>query len=382
MKYSIVITLILGLSVSLSAQKSKVLAVTQMIDAEKYDEAKEAIELALLNNKTSNWPRTYYTKGLLCQTAYEAGVKSSDTKKTNLYQDQLFVAYNSYEKALELDGKERFHASIRQNYILLDNDFRSMGEQLFRQREYKGALRAFEYAIRIGESDLISAKSDTSLVLNAAMAAYEGQEWEKAILYLTGLHDNAYSLSASLLLAMSYVESGDTLQSEEVLLKGLEMYHYEDSIVMYLVNQMVSTDRLEPAIGILDSAIAVRPDNFRFYWARGLVYRRMNENEEAIESFFMAAERSPESPILYYHIGVCYYNIGIDLRESALLITENKKYLEAREKYLEKYREALKWFERSYALNPYDEEIVFTLYQLYGQLQMKEEQESLKHLIN
>jgi len=382
MKYSIVVTLIFGLSISLSAQKSKVLAVTQMIDAEKYDEAKEAIELALLNDKTSGWPRTHFTKGLLCQTAYEAGVKNMDSKKTNLYQDQLFVAYDSYERALELDETGKLHNAIRQKYFLLDNDFRSMGEQLFGQREYKGALRAFEHAILIGESDLISAKSDTSLVLNTAMAAYESQEWGKAITYLCGLHENAYSPSATLLLAMSCMERGDTLLGEEVLVKGLEIYQYEDSIVMFLVNQMVSTDRLEPAIGILDSAIIAKPDNFRFYWARGLVYRRMNNNDEAIKSFLMAAERSPEDPALCYHIGICYYNMGIDLRESALLITESNRFKEVREQYREKFREAVLWFERSYALNPYNEETVSTLYQLYDQLQMKEKQESLQRLVN
>lgn len=382
MKRPIFIVLFLGLALSASGQKSKVLAVTQMIDAEKYDEAKEAIELVLLKDKTSRWPRTHYTKGLLCQTAHEKGLKDSDTKLTNLYPDQLFVAYESYEKALELDAKGRLNNAIRQKYFLLDNDFRSMGEKLYGQRAYKEALRAFEHAILIGDSELIAAKTDTGLVLNTAMAAYESQEWGRAIKYLSGLHEEAYSPSASLLLAMAYEENGDTLQSEEVLLKGLEIYHYEDSIVMFLVNQMVSTARLEPAINILDRAIEAKPDNFKFYWARGLVYRRMNNNDEAIKSFLLAAERSPEDPALYYHIGICYYNMGIDLRESALLITESNRFREVREQYREKFREAVVWFERSYELNPYNEATVSTLYQLYDRLQMKEKQESLQQFIN
>jgi tetratricopeptide (TPR) repeat protein len=378
MKQPIFIFLFLGLALAASGQKSKVLAVTQMIDAEKYDEAKEAIELALLKDKTSQWPRTYYTKGLLCQTAYEAGVKGKDTKKTNLYPDQLFVAYKSYEKALELDVRGKFNTSIGQKYYTLANDFRSLGEKHYMKREYKAALHAFEHALFIGNSGLISAKTDTNLVYNTAMAAYESNNWRKAIQYLTGLHEDAYSPSASLLLAMSYMEDGDTLHGEAVMMDGLELYQYEDSIVMYLVNQMASSDRMEPAVEILDKAIVAKPENFRFYWARGLIYQRMNNNDEALKSFLMSAERSPEDPALYYHIGICYYNMGIDLRESALHITENNRYKEVRELYLEKFREAVKWFERSYELNPYNEETVSTLYQLYGRLQMKEEQESLQ----
>ncbi|MEA3462993.1 MAG: hypothetical protein U9R49_13990, partial [Bacteroidota bacterium] len=147
-------------------------------------------------------------------------------------------------------------------------------------------------------------------------------------------------------------------------------------------NQMVSTDRMEPAIEILDKAIEAKPENFRFYWARGLIYQRMNNNDEALKSFLMSAERSPEDPALYYHIGICYYNMGIDLRESALQISENNRYREVREQYLEKFREAVKWFERSYELNPYNEDTVSTLNQLYDRLQMKEEKKSLQHVVN
>jgi tetratricopeptide (TPR) repeat protein len=362
------------LAFSAFAQKSRVIAVSQMIDAEKYDEAKEAIELAIMNDKTSKWPRTYYTKGLLCQTAYDAGVKSKDSKKINLYPDQLFLAYDSYEKALDLDIRGRLHSAIGQKYYMLANDFRKMGEERYLKGEYGAALTAFEYAISIGESELISAKTDTSLVYNAAMAAYQDENWIRAIDFLTGLHKDAYSPSASLLLAICFEKEGDTLQSREVLEQGLELYRYEDSIVMYLVNQMVSSDRLEPSVEILDRAIEARPENHRFYWARGLVYRRMNNNEEAIRSFLEADERSPESPALYYHIGICYYNMGIELRDSAMHVQDNNEYTAIRKLYLDKFREAVRWFEKSYELEPSNKETASTLYQLYDQLQMKHEQ--------
>ena len=116
MKRSLFLIFLFCLAVSASGQKSRVMAVMQMIDSKKYTEAKEAIELAVWNDRTSNWHRTYYAKGLLCQTAYEDGVEKKDTKKTNLYEDQLYVAYDSYEKALELDVRERIHHAISQKY--------------------------------------------------------------------------------------------------------------------------------------------------------------------------------------------------------------------------------------------------------------------------
>jgi len=81
MRRMLFIYALLGMTVMVSGQKSRVLSVFQLIESEKYDEAKEDIELAVWNDKTSKWHRTYYAKGLLCQKAFEAGFEKSDTKK-------------------------------------------------------------------------------------------------------------------------------------------------------------------------------------------------------------------------------------------------------------------------------------------------------------
>lgn len=374
MKHTIAILILASLTSVLSGQKSKVLAVKQMMDAGKYEEARKAIDLAVENPKTSDWPRTYYTKALLCQTAYEQGIEKNDSKKTTLYPDQLFVAYNSYEKALELDVRERLHGQIRQKYFLLANDFRKMGLRLYQKKEYEGALRAFEHAIFIGDSELISAKADTNLLYNAGMAAFEGENWEKATKYLGQLHEAAYSPASSLLLSEACLQAGDTIESEEIMLNSLELYQYRDTLVMYAVDHLVNKESLDTAIAVLDKAIEARPDNYRFLWARALVYEKMNRNEDAIRSFMLATELSEDNPELFYHLGVCFYNIGIDLRESALKISENDAYQEARKEYLGKFKEAVHWFERSYELDPANENTASRLYQLYYQLQMKDKQ--------
>lgn len=382
MKQYLAIILLLCLTLAVAGQKSRVLSVKQMIDAGKYDEAKEAIELAIENDRTSKWHRTYYIKGLLCQTAYEEGVEKKETKKTNLYPDQLFVAFDSYKKALELDARERMHSHIKQHYSSLVNDFKYLGEDLYGKAKYKESLRAFEHALLISESDLLSAKTDTNLVHNAAMAAYESLNWEKATKYLTELHKDAYSTKATLLLAMAWHNTGDTIRSQEILREGLEIYQYEESLVMYLVNELANSDNLNLAIDVLNEAIEAKPENYVFYWARGLGYRRMGNYDMAMTSFHEAADRAPDTPTLYYHIGVVYYNIGIDLRQSALTVSGNAEYQEIRKQYLEKFREAIKWLERSYELDPANEKTVSRLNQLYYQLDMKEEQKSLDLISN
>ncbi len=383
MKRGLFVMCMLGLAISAMAQKSRVISVMQMIDAKKYKEAKEAIELAVWNDRTSGWHRTYYAKALLCQNAWEEGTKNQDGKLTGLYEDQLYVAYASYAKAVELDVNGRNHSAVAQKYYTLSNDFRTLGLERYAKRDYEGALRAFEHALLLINSDLLNVAYDTSLVYNTAMLAYESKNWEKAIGYLDGLHGDAYDPNASLLLVDAHLRNGDTLQAEEVLMEGIKSYDYSDTLVMYMVNWLVKTDRKAKAIEILDEAIRVHPDHFRFHWARGLVYRRMDRYTEAIESFMEADELTSDPPAeLYYHIGVCYYNLGIDMREAALAIPENDEYLRVRDQYLARFREAVVWLEKSYELDPSSEDTITKLSQLYYQLQMKEKQEAFEGLLH
>ncbi len=381
MKRGLLLLFLFGVSLGVSAQKSRVVAVFQMIDQAKYDEAKEAIELAVWNEKTSRWPRTYYAKALLCQTAYEEGYKKKDIKKTSLYPDQLYVAYGSYERALELDVRERLHNSISQKYYLLSNDFSLLGRDYFAKKEYEEALRAFEYALLVNNSKLVHAKVDTGLVYNAAMAAFESKNWDKAIGYLTGLHEAAHSSATSLLLYQALRESGDTARSEEVLMEAVQRYAYENQVVVFLINLLVTTGRMEKAIQVLDEAIDHKPDDYTFWWERGLVYRRMGKREKAIESLKAAIELAPDKPKIYYHLGVIYYNIGIELREASLKISTNEEYLAVKKQSEDQFREALKWLEKSYEMDPFDKETITRLYQLYYHLQMKEKEEAMERLL-
>jgi tetratricopeptide (TPR) repeat protein len=352
----------------------------QMIDQGKYEEGKEAIELAIWNDKTSSWARTYYVRGLLCQVAYEDGVKTNDSKKTGLYPDQLYLAYTSYERAIELDVRKRYQADISQKYYLLSNDFRKMGKAYYEDREFDKALRAFEHALLVNKSPLIHAKVDTNLIYNTAMAAYEGKNWGKAIGYLNGLHEQGHAPSTSLLLYDALIEQGDSARAEEVLYEGVELYNYETQIVVYLINRFASSREYDKALDLLDRAIKQKPENYKFLWVRGLIYRRMSEFDKAVESFKSAIKLAPDESEIYYHIGVIYYNMGIDLTEQSLKIGDSDEYQKIKALARKHFKDAVVWLEQAYEMDPHNEETISKLYQLYYQLQMKEKEESMRML--
>lgn len=380
MKQIFILLLLCLATLGLSAQKSRVLSVNQMIGQGKYEEGKESIELALWNDKTSSWARTYFVRGLLCQTAYEDGSKTNDPKKTELYPDQLYLAYSSYERAMELDGRKRHEAAISQKYYHLSNDFRKMGQRLFEDQEFDKALRAFEHALLVNKSPLIHAKVDTNLIYNTAMAAYESKNWEKATGYLTGLHEQGHAPITSLLLYGALVELGDSARAEEVLLEGVEIYHYETQIVVYLVRLFASSEKNDKALDLIDRAIKHQPENYKFSWVQGLINRRIAEPDKAVESFKAALKLKPDEPKIYYHIGVVFYNMGVELAEQSLKVSGNRDYQAIKNLSREHFKEAVVWLEQAYEMDPYNEETISKLYQLYYQLQMKEKEESMRML--
>lgn len=381
MKRMLFIAALMGMTMIISGQKSRVLSVFQLIESEKYDEAREAIDLAVWNDKTSRWHRTYYAKGLLCQKAFEAGFEKGDIKKTNLYPDQLVVAYDAYEKALQLDSRNRITSAIAVQYYALANDFQNLGEKYYLKKDYSKAVEAFEHALLLSKSPLLSVVTDTNLVYNTAMAAYEARQWDMAISYLIGLNDDAYSPNTALLLYSAHVNNGDSLLAEQVLFDAEERYKSEETIVLQLVDLLVGTGRAEQAVVILDTASSRRPENYHFPWTRGLVFQRLKLYDQAIVSLSQASTLAPGEVGIYYNLGICYYNIGVSINESARQIKSNLEYKSARREAMEQFREAVKWLEKAFELDPADQQTISKLYQLYYRLQMTEKRKTMELLI-
>ncbi|MGM0473993.1 MAG: tetratricopeptide repeat protein [Bacteroidota bacterium] len=381
-KFIIVLVLLMGISAFSAAQKSRVFSVFQLIESEDYEDARDAIELALEHHNTSDWFRTFYAKGLLCQKAFEAGFEENDRDKTELYPNQLFVAYEAYKKALQLDTRNRLQSAIAAQYYQLGNDFQKLGERLYRKKEYAESLKAFEHALMVSKSELLAAETDSSLVYNTALAAYESRNWEKAVNYLSGLNSDAYSPNTALLLYNAHLEAGDSLMAEEVLSQSIGRYDFDQTLVLKLVDFMVEKERMDDAIQLLDSVMVKKPANAIFPWTCGQVYQQTGAYEKAIEMLEKASQLSPREPLIYYHLGICHYNIGVAINEAARHIGNRARYQMERDRATKRFREAVRWLERSHELNPGHKPTISTLYKLYYHLKMTEEQQEMELLLD
>lgn len=342
----------------LHAQKSKVIAAYQLIETGKFEEAKTVIEEAKSDDKTLGWPKTWHARGLLCQTAYQKGLEDKDVKKCQLYDDQLYVAYESYENARKLDKTGRMDDQLAPLYVLLANKLLKEGEKKYAAEQYKDALKAYEHVIMINKNPIVAAAADTNLVYNTALAAYMSKDWEKATDYLDQLNGYGYSSNIPHLLYETYLAKEDTLAAEETLIDGIHRYDENEELVLLLVDLLLRTDDADRAVAVLDTASSEHSENYIFPYATGLVFEHTEQYNKAIESYKEGIALAPDEPRLYVNIGTCYYNTGVKIQAEARQITSNRKFLEEKGRSEKSFESAKEWLEKAEKMDPDNDKVI------------------------
>lgn len=339
--------LIAGCAVLPPLQKSKLIAIFHLIEISNYPEAKIVAEEMIEDDQASQWPRTWYARGLLCQTAYQEGMRRNNRRMFELYPDQLYVAYESYEKALELDTRNSIAKQLAPKYILLANDFKTMGTQHFNARRYEEALRAFEQALKINESPILTAYIDTNLVYNAALAAIESKKRDKAIKHLERLDEYNYSTNVTHLLSSTFLEKGDTLSAEKILKKGVTKYEDSKDLTLLLADLQFSKGDIDQSLLTLSRAQTKDPDNYIWAYTKGLIQQKMEQFNLAISNYKEAKELAPDESQIYINIAICYYNSGVEIEDNSRLLTSNREVAEEKEKSKAAFESAAFWLKQA-----------------------------------
>lgn len=361
-------------------QKSQIISVFHLIETAKYNEAKGVVEEMVNQEESADWARLWFARGLLSQTAYREGIKKNDKKLYELYPDQLYVAFDSYERAVELDPQGKLAKQLKPNYVLLVNDFQSLGEKEFKAGKYPESLKAFEHALCITDLIELSTQVDTGLVYNAAIAAYEGERWNSAIEHLGRLHLYQHSANVAHLLFNAQMNAGDTLKAKQVLEESIRMYEEHETLVLLLADLHVRLEDSNEAIRVLDEAIVRSPENATYHNTKGLIYQKDEAYNEAISAYEQAIALDPEDLMAHLNIATCYYNIGVEIEEATLKMTNIYLVQREKEKSAEALEAALEWLDKVYEKEPEDLVVRNRLYELYRLLRVNDKVNILENL--
>lgn len=362
-------------SVTASAQKGKVTAAETFIREGAFDKAKEAIEAAIANPKSSGLAKTYYVKGKLCQAAFD----SNDPKYKDLYPDILMEAFNNFEKAVQIDPKMK-NTIIRDNtYAMLGNSFLNDAINKFNEKDYVGAMKSFENNVKVASSELYVGVVDTLVIFNAGLAAYNAQLYPQAIDYFrTCTKSGTEDTKPYIFISDSYLKMQDTLKAEEALMEGYNAYPDTLDIILQATQFYLDSNNSTKAFEFVHKAMEKDPENYILYLVEGSLYMKLEDYPKAIASLEESLKKNPSQFESNYNMGLCYVSIANSMLTEANLIVDNKEYEIAKNKALDEMQKAIPFFLAAEQAKPDSVATLEFLREIYLKLKMMPEFETYK----
>jgi tetratricopeptide (TPR) repeat protein len=367
MKKVFILFLVFTISFGAMAQMGKVTSATNFMDQGLLDKAKEALDEALVNEKSKDNPKTYMAQGRLCQEIFKTDKPNFKT----LIANPLDEAYAAYEKALSLDPKGNIAKQMKLNntYLSLGNDFINQGVQMFEAKDFEGAVKSFESNIKIAASENYIGVVDSGIYFNAGLAAYNGKMYETAIKHFQKCADMKYEGTMPYFLMYNcYMGMKDMVNAEATLKTVFKLYPEDKDVIMQLVDFYINNDKLDEAFESLKVAKEKNPNEFSLYWAEGVIYMRQDKYDAAIEALTKSIELKGDQYDTQFNLGVCYYNKAVEMFQKANDIMDAAKYNAAVGEANAVFIKAIPYFEKANQLKPDDVDALKNLKELYFRL--------------
>jgi tetratricopeptide (TPR) repeat protein len=378
MKRTTILFVLLFAVACVFAQKGKVTSALTYKDTGTLDKAVELIEETVdPNNPKSEgsigWPNTWEARGEIFQAVF----RSKDENYKKLSNDPLTIAFESYLKALELDEKDRISKSVKIKLTLLVADLTNQAVEAFNVENYEKALKSFEQIIAIEKQPIYRSDDpnavDTVIIFNAGLAAYNSQNYDKAIVYYKEAAKHKYNGAKTYsLIASSYFQKKDTISALQILQDGLKEYSENGPLLVEVINVYLNANKVDEAMKYLNIAIAQDPKNSTYHFAKGTLYDKLHNTDEAIKCYENAIEYKDDYFDAFYNLGALYYNKGVKQVDVANAVPSNEpaKYESEKNKADLEFKKAIPYMEKAHEINPTDKFTLESLKTLYYRLNL------------
>lgn len=377
MKKVFLLIAVVFISFGAMSQKGKVTSALSYIEQGFLDKAKEALDQALVDEKSKDWANTHFAKGKLCQATYQ----SDNAKFKAFYPDPLAEAYASYEKAIELDPKGGMKKKIITNMIYnsLAVDLYAQGSARFEAKDFAGALKSFETQIKITESEKYAGAVDTGMYYNAGLAAINSGKHSDAIKYFEKCAEMKYlGITPYYQIYESHLGLGDTVKAESILKSLPSIFPDDKTITLQLIDLYIKSNKNEEALKYIKVAKENDPNNYSLFFAAGIISLNQSKYDEAITELTRSIELKSDLFDTQYGLGAAYINKASEMFVKANEIMDVKKYSDAIDQANVVYAKALPCMERAYELKTDDVYAMRSLQELYYRLKITDKYAVIK----
>ena len=400
MKVRIIIFSILSvLSFTVNAQrhligetKKAISGLTMTVDS--YNKAFNKLQPALTNEETCNLPETW---ALANRIKIEQFDKYMDYRRVGKKIDikamghTLLDAYDYGLKALSLDTvrvmnkkgepvidkktkrpkvKTRFSKDVVNHLISHHDNYRVAGSELYNIKDWDGAYRAWDYYCQMAfrTDDRRWTKPDSVI---AEVRYYQGiAAWQKtdtidAVRLFSIARHSGYNRKEAYDYAL--VCLSDLGNEREVVRLAWDAFikfgTTDPQYIRILINDFIAREDYSGANDLLDEAIEANPNDDELYNLKGLVVENYNDIYEAYPYYQRCIELNDSNASGLFNVGRFFYNKAMETRLNSRLY--GKKLADLVNPI---YREALPYLEKSYAINPANQDVINALRDIYYKL--------------
>jgi len=366
-RIALILILICSIS-SVVAQKGKVAVALNLVETGNLAKAMEAVNKATEHEKSKDWAKTYYAKGKVLQAIHDA----NNPEFNKFSENPLIEAFDNYKKAMKMDEeKGRLQSQIDLNLIFMVNQFVNKGIEEFNGDDFAKSLEYFEYAMEIGNMPVFEGSVDTAIIYNAALAANNANNYDKAIKYFTRAKDMNYGeANIYLLLRNAYLAKQDSLNAINTLKEGLEVYPDNADLLIQIINYYLVAGDNQVTLDYLNRAKESDQENPIFYFVEGTVYENIKQPEKATDSYKTSIELDPEYFDPHFNLGVYHFNNAKDIYDYANTLKDFDEYEKEKTRGDEELRKTLPYMEQAHKIKPEDILTLDTLKTVYYRLQM------------
>lgn len=341
------------------------------------DKAKTEIEKAISHEKTKNNAKTWYHRGTIHESMIGHPIYGTLEPKA------LDIALESYNKAIELGPNEKRGAQYvtdaterKQN---LYGHALNQGVELYNEQKFDEAIKAYDMASSINPQD-------TTAYMYAAFAAAGKQDYPIVKKYYNKLLEIGHrpvSLYKNLIFIAKNVDN-DEKEQLRLLAEARKQHPDDKDLMLEELSLFVNSGKSEEAIGKLQEAIKMDPNNANLYAVLGTIQDQSNDPVAASASYKKALEIDPNNFDALYNLGVQEFNAAAALFNKANKMdyaTYQKQGKKIETEAKAGFKKALPYFEGAHKAQPSDKPTIQSLQKIYTTLGNKDEAKKMDELL-
>lgn len=319
--------LLAAFSASAWAQNKYVNNAEDQLKSGHLDKAKQDIDLAAANSKTSDKAKTWFLKGQIY-----AAIGADSGKYKNLAVSANDTALDAFRECLKLDPK--FPSLILTNFKDLGSLYSAYwkaGADAFNNKDYSGAFQDFKkvkevndllYSLHLGAG----AKMDTMAIYNMGNAAYNMGRKDTADKYYQILADAHYKEPFIYKVLLNHYRASNEKAYMNILDEGKALFPDDQDFTNEELNYYSSKGETDKLIAKLQEDLAKKPNDYSLNLNLGITYDNLanpkdangndlpapaNQDEylsKAIAQYKKCIELKPDEYAAPFNLGLLYYN--------------------------------------------------------------------------